>query len=542
MMGPIEAETIDLIETQRLKIQGELDALKTQAERNRLGQFATPTTLATNILEYAKTVIPEAEQIRFLDPAFGTGSFYAALLRSFSIPQIAKAWGYEIDPHYGQAALNLWSKSPLELKIVDFTQVTPPESENNRANLLICNPPYVRHHHLSTSEKARLQMVVKQMTGLKLNGLAGLYCYFLLMSHEWMSEGGLAGWLIPSEFMDVNYGQQVKQYLLRQVTLLHIHRFNLNEGQFGDALVSSAVVWFKKEKPPANHQVEFSYGGSLTEPEIARYLPAKPLHKANKWTKFPEISPPDLQVDFNSKTQRDKLKLSDLFVIKRGLVTGANKFFILTPEQIIKHKLPKEFFIPILPSPRYLPTDEVEADAAGYPILDQQLFLLTCELPEIEVKTNYPSLWAYLQTGVQQGIPKRYLCRNRSPWYAQEKRPASPLLCTYMGRQIKEKNKPFRFILNYSNATAPNVYLMLYPKPALEAKFKNTPGLSRAVWQALNQITPEVLIGEGRVYGGGLHKIEPNELANTPADKILAVLPELVENYTRQLSFLDKIT
>ena len=47
--------------------------------------------------------------------------------------------------------------------------------------------------------------------------------------------------------MDVNYGKAVKHYLLSRVTLLHIHRFDPNDVQFADALVSSAVVWFRNK-------------------------------------------------------------------------------------------------------------------------------------------------------------------------------------------------------------------------------------------------------------------------------------------------------
>lgn len=502
-----------------------LDAAKTQSERNRLGQFATPIELATDILKYATKLVSATQQIRFLDPAFGKGSFYAGLLRSFPLSRIEKAWGYEVDPQYGAEAVELWGNAPLELRIEDFTQAALPDSEDDKANLLICNPPYVRHHHLSAEDKSRLQSTADQITGLKLNGLTGLYCYFLLISHGWMKDGGLAGWLIPSEFMDVNYGQPVKEYLLQHVKLLHIHRFNPDEVQFEDALVSSAVVWFAKEKPPDDHNVRFSYGGTLLEPEMSDDVSLDALGQTAKWTRLPGIS---AKVSFPSvlKITQKGLRMSDLFRVKRGLATGANKFFILTPERIEKYGLPDEFLIPILPSPRYLSADEVQADDDGNPLLDQRLFLLNCYLLEKDIEAKYPHLWKYLQDGVRQGISRRHLCGHRSPWYSQEKRPPSPFLCTYMGRHSSGNSRPFRFILNHSSATASNVYLMLYPIPALEEELEGNPELLRAIWQALNDISADTLKAEGRIYGGGLYKIEPNELANTPADSVMAVLPK----------------
>lgn len=524
---------IDDIEFTRLELQNRLDAAKTQDERNRLGQFATPTALAADILEYARALLPSHAQIRFLDPAIGTGSFYSALLHTFPPTQIAEATGYEVDPHYGYKALELWGSTPLRLHIGDFTRAVSPDSNDVKANLLICNPPYVRHHHLSSNEKLRLQQVTERMAGIRLNGLAGLYCYFLCISHGWMAENGLAGWLIPSEFMDVNYGEQVKKYLLDRVTLLRIHRFDPDDVQFGDALVSSAVVWLKKAPPPPDHIVEFTYGGTLTKPNFSGLISVDTLRGAPKWTRFP-LSSSSVQSDYK------QLKLSDLFKIQRGLVTGANEFFILTPDRIAMYQIPAEFLTPILPSPRYLSADEIEADDVSEPILKRKLFLLRCDLPEDLVQARYPSLWKYLQTGVAAGIDQRYLCRHRSPWYVQETRPPAALLCTYMGRQ-GDRNRPFRFILNHSKATAANVYLMLYPQPLVQRELTNRPDLLKALCDALNSIAPETLVCEGRVYGGGLHKLEPKELGNVSAEPILTVLPGLSAGRARQLSLFDDV-
>lgn len=96
-----------------------------------------------------------------------------------------------------------------------------------------------------------------------------------------------------------------------------------------------------------------------------------------------------------------------------------------------------------------------------------------------------------------------------------------------MGRQDTGRGRAFRFILNHSRATATNVYLMLSPKPALAKALLDRPELLKKVWQALDRMDDEVLMGEGRVYGGGLHKLEPRALGNALSDKILKVLPKI---------------
>jgi hypothetical protein len=85
-----------------------------------------------------------------------------------------------------------------------------------------------------------------------------------------------------------------------------------------------------------------------------------------------------------------------------------------------------------------------------------------------------------------------------------------------MGRS-GEARKPFRVIWNKSAATAANVYLLLYPKGALKRVLEDRPGLSRVVFECLRSIDTGQLLREGRVYGGGLHKMEPKELARVSA-------------------------
>lgn len=525
-----KSDSNDSLEMLRCALQTQLDGYKTQAARNKLGQFATPTQLARDVLSYGLSLLPKGDGVRFLDPAIGTGSFYSALRASCGTRPVTWARGFEIDPHYGLPTRELWQGAPLEITMGDFTQQHPPANAADQANLLICNPPYVRHHHLSSSDKVRLQKAAYSAAHVELSGLAGLYCYFMALSHRWMCEGGIAGWLIPSEFMDVNYGKAIKAYLLREVTLLHIHRFDPNDVQFDDALVSSTVVWFKKQKRPVEHEVVFSYGGTMQKPAIVKIVSARDLERAEKWTRFPKQEPEAIHEGY---------RLGDLFAIKRGLATGNNNFFILDEARARALNIPLQFLRPILPSARYVKNDEILSDQNGVPLLDKRLFLLDCDLPEEEVQRHYPDLWSYLQTGLDEVAPG-YLCQSRRRWYAQERRAAAPIVCTYIGRSDHD-GRPFRFLLNNSKATATNVYLMLYPTPLLAAQLQQSPDALRPLWLALNSISKETLLANGRVYGGGMHKLEPKELANVPADKLAALVGLGCKPYEKQSEHEESI-
>ena len=406
---------IEALEALRLDLQAKLDGGKTSDDRNRMGQFATPTALAREILSHGLRLLPEGEKIRFLDPGIGTGSFYCALRAVAPEERIDPAEGFEIDAHYGEPARALWQETPLDIRLEDFTRA---KAAGQGANLLICNPPYVRHHHLNGPEKAELQHRTEDACGVKINGLSGLYCYFMGLSHPFMAEDGIAAWLIPSEFMGVNYGRMLKRYLLEKVTLLQIHRYDPADVQFDDALVSSAVVWIKNTPPPHEHRVTFSYGGTLAKPAISREVPAAELANEFKWTRYPQAE---------KAAQKADITLGDLLDIKRGLATGDNSFFIMDRDQIEERGLPMECFRPVLPGSRYLPEDEIRSDANGWPLIGKQLFCWILVSPKTS-RANVPRtrcLSCHRNQGREGGVRAVFVPRAQALVRARE-----PSCCT----------------------------------------------------------------------------------------------------------------
>lgn len=475
-------------------LQRRLDGQRSLAERNRDGQFATPLPLAGAVLRLGLSWLPEATPLRFLDPALGLGAFYAAL-QQFDRP-IVEAAGIELDPRFAEAAAARWPG--LAVRQADFTRLESPADPG--ATLLVCNPPYVRHHHLSREEKARISAEILRREGLRLSGLAGLHSAFLLLSRAWMAPGGVGVWLVPAEILDVGYAALARSFLCARVSLLQIHRIDAAELQFSDALVSSAVLVFRNQAPPPGHRVRLSQGADLDAPEDSRELPLEVLAEARRWGPFFGEAPAE---DDPAATT-----LGALFEIRRGIATGANAFFVLQRSKARALGLPEEHLRPFLPGPRGLGADEILAEPDGWPRLPEPRALISTRLDEPTLRAQHPALWRYLAQG-QDSVATRYLCRHRSPWYAQEQREPAPLLCSYMGRG----ERPFRFVLNRSRALAPNVWLGLYPRPALAARLHQDPEILRGIRDQLQALTLHDLQQEARVYGGGLYKLEPSELA-----------------------------
>lgn len=326
--------SLSQLENLRINLQQRYDYSKNIEDRRKLGQFSTPFALANDIITFGLKYIDHNNNIRFFDPAFGTGAFYSALLSNIQLSDIKFSTAIEIDPLLFKIAQDICAFSGIKIINADFTELY----HDNLYNFIICNPPYVRHHLINSLQKKKIKDKTKELTGVTLSGLAGLYCHFLLQSISWMDKDAIGGWLIPSEFMDVNYGHPIKSFLLSKVDLFRIHRFKPKNIQFDDALVSSAVIWFKK-RTKQSQAVTFSFGGTLMSPQEIKEISYSSLLNEPKWTRFP-CAP-------QRTVHKYMPKLRDYFNVKRGIATGGNNFFILNHAQILVCHL--NFFVRFFP-------------------------------------------------------------------------------------------------------------------------------------------------------------------------------------------------
>ena len=496
------------VESLRLKQQAEIDGSRSAMERNQMGQFATPLTLAIEVVERAIRHLDSKETIRMLEPSCGTGAFFSALRIVAPTKPHFVCTGVEIDALFANAANELWSGSGVVVEHADFLEFSARQDQRNRIDLLCANPPYVRHHHMSSEQKRALQERVAAELQLASSGLTGLYVYFILLSHSVLAEGAIASWLIPSEFLVVNYGRVLREYLTKKVQLIEIFQFDPEGTQFGDALVSSCIVTYRKTATHADQQVLLRFGTSMRQASSERATTIGELASSTRWHM---LASEDAQ-----QVGEAQIRVGDIFKVRRGIATGANDFFILTSGQVRERDLPEVLLRPVFTSPRQLEGEIIETDGHGTPLVKEPLFLFDSNMSREEIEQRYPTAHRYLEEGRKAGVADGYLCKSRDIWYQQEKRDPAPFLLSYMGRPTSKRSSPFRFFLNRSRAIATNGFLCLYPKPAVARLLQEEPRRELELLELLNSISAETLKRNGRSYGGGLQKVEPNELLGLP--------------------------
>lgn len=348
--------------------------------------------------------------------------------------------------------------------------------------------------------RVSLQRVVDERVGVRLSGLAGLYCHFLLLSKDWMKPGATGVWLIPSEWLSVSYGSAIREFLTRHVELLRVHRFDADDVRFDDALVSSCVVWFRNV-PPANECALFTFCGDIAKPARRLQISTASLSAASK-------CPPCER----GCADAGRTRIGDHFDIRRGVVTGDNKFFVLSEDAAREKRIPRKSLRPILPSPRHVKADHIRSDSSWIPVNADRRCLLDCtgcsldELPE--------TVRACLASGAA-ATAKKNLCASRQVWYGQERRRPAHLLRSYMGRGA-DGGAPVRFILNDSDAVANNSFLVLYPKGALAKELDAGPNGWNEAWRMLLDIKGDTIRRVGRSCGGGFKRWNRPNLATSP--------------------------
>ena len=148
-----------------------------------------------------------------------------------------------------RAGLAVIGQSNATVICDDYTQVVLPAHSGKTA--IVGNPPYVRHHNLSSEAKAWAQEAAN-LAGVPISGLAGLHSYFFLATSLLAKAGDVGCLVTSSEWLDVNYGEVIRQLMVKGLGGQSVHVLEPKVLPFDTAAATAAITCFQvgSRSPP----------------------------------------------------------------------------------------------------------------------------------------------------------------------------------------------------------------------------------------------------------------------------------------------------
>jgi len=441
------------------------ESSKSKKARRKLGQFIT----SPNVAKIAVSNLKVSEGQLVLDPGCGSAAFGVALLHGIrSFADRVTYLGIEDDPALalaGSLALQI-AGAPPHWRIVysNFLRLDPEYLSHigiKRADRIICNPPFVRHHMLEGITQVTSRISTR--SDLRLSGFSGLHSHFLAQSVSVLSNLGRMVFLFPLGMNEVDYGHD----LLKQLGT----RFKVTRvGHYGDMTM-------------------FSFE---TNPQTAK-------------TALPASKP------------RNEIHLEDFANVHRGISTGCNDFFVLTQSEVDKYSIPEKFLRKVVPTKIRMNYLRFTLDDwNNFRKLGKPCWMLA--IPEKIQRTDLPrGLLHYIELGEEKELHKIRTCAIRKSWYSIRWNTESipQFFFTYMFRGYP------RFVYNPDKLwNLTNLLgVSLISSPQIQSQYYHNTMARLA--ELLNEDV-EIMMRRGvlgRRYGGGLLKFEPGDLDLMPLSK-----------------------
>ena len=454
--------------------------------RKALGQIYTPGEIGELMAE----LCIKNPQDLVLDPACGCGTLLrkaydrkkglgkasnSPVSHSHLLDQI---WGVEIDEF--PAHLAMMTLAYLDLSQIthvagvlldDFMQMSPMEKYvvktkdlttgrlltremPHKFDVIFANPPYIKQELIPKKKDMLKNLPIfasyrsTQKVGghvlekipkvkLSLTAKTDYYGFFFWYSAYFLKENGLLCFIIPNKWMDVKYGEKMKEFLLDNYKILALIGFEKNV--FQEAQVSTVILLAQKCSHKSTRDVNIVKFFSLFDtsarkllPNLiysktphtvltqlkeeeyvfsnqnhihATYIPQHSLVSTEKWTlkylfqsKFAQILQPIPLIAMHNQ---------EITSVMGGIKTGANDFYFPSLKSQKTYNIESSFLVPGIKSGRTLPKSYIVTQA-------NQLFL---NIPDDLNLDSHPGLQAYIKHGKYvQKYPERPSIKWK-PWY-----------------------------------------------------------------------------------------------------------------------------
>lgn len=452
--------------------------------QKQTGSYYTPQYLASFISKRVLSHFENRTRISILEPSVGDGAFISELAQEENININLTA--LDINKAELNTASEKWNKKTASFLETDFLVY----STAKQYSAVIGNPPYVKKNIL-TSKQIELSKEIHSNEDLTEASVKNIWTTFLVKSNTLLSKNGVLAFVLPSELLQVKFAEEIREYLKNEFQRIEIFTFNdlMFECKGQDTIVLFA---YKKAEVKGEFFTNISSKESLEQNDFTLKNNSLLVESNVKWTHHFLTSD---ELTFIDKLKNKLKTVNDYSESKPGIVTGANKYFIIDKETENEFNLSK-YTKPIIQKGLFVNGSVVFSDE---------------DIKKLE-KNNHPTkllqlndndkiskkLREYLDIGELEDLPERHKCGIRKNWYVIPNISKKPDAFFFKRSHLYPK-----LLKNNSDA--------LVTDSAYKVGMRNGYELNSFIYSFYNTLTLLLSELDGRYYGGGVLELIPSE-------------------------------
>ncbi|NDV20365.1 N-6 DNA methylase [Pseudodesulfovibrio sp. JC047] len=483
---------------------------ESQTEQKLRGGYYTPGDLADFLARWVAKKDPQS----VLEPSCGDGVFLNKIASACDNPDVL---GFEIDNDEACKAYECATASGLKninIQNSDFLgwAIDAIEKEKVVFDAVLGNPPFIRYQYLPSLFQERAEQIFKKL-GCKFTKHTNAWVPFVLASFALLRPGGRLAMVVPTEVLHVMHASSLRTFLGKEARQLVI--IDPEELWFPGTLQGAVLLLAEKKRGPRDkakglgiYPVRGREFIKIDPDELfnaPRHINGKTIE--GKWTRA-LVDPSTLELLDGLLEEKAIRRFNDIAKVDVGIVTGANKFFLVHDKTIQQFGL-EQWAHPMFGRSDHCPgviydKDQHRENAKNGKPTNFLWF------QDTSVEKN-PKGMAYIQQGETDKLHTRYKCRIRKPWYE-----VPSVYSTEVGMLKRSHNAP-RLILNKLQAYTTDTAYRIRIKEG---------SANQLVFNFVNSLTALSAELEGRFYGGGVLELVPSEIerlliptaANIPED------------------------
>ncbi|MFC3811350.1 Eco57I restriction-modification methylase domain-containing protein [Lacihabitans lacunae] len=453
------------------------------------GSYYTPSYLASFISKRVLSHFENRTRMSILEPSVGDGAFISELDKEENLNINLTA--LDINKVELKTASKKWSKKTASFEKVDFLEYLT----EKQFSVVIGNPPYVKKNIL-TSKQIELSKEIHANENLTEASVKNIWTTFLVKANTLLAKNGILAFVLPSELLQVKFAEEIREYLKTEFERIEIFTFNdlMFECKGQDTIVLFA---YKKAVQKGEFFTNILSRESLEKNNFVLRKNNLLVESNVKWTHHFLTSD---ELTFIDNLKKELKTVNDYSDSKPGIVTAANKFFIIDKETEENYNL-SSYTKPIIQKGFFVNGSVVFNEDDIQKLEKNKRPTKLLQLNENDKISK--KLREYLDIGELKQIQERYKCKIRNKWYVIPNISEKPDAFFFKRSHLYPK-----LLKNSSNA--------LVTDSAYKVKMRNGYDLNSFIYSFYNTLTLLLSELEGRYYGGGVLELIPSEFKKLP--------------------------